>query len=860
MPRPNLQQEHALEWLRDLFNSDLTRLLLSVLIILSLLPFGWVDAFSMVFFGIFAVELFLRLSILRHDLRRRSLNKVELLFFALDVLATLSFLPMEVIWDDIRYLRLFRLSRMLLLLGYWGPIVREVWFILMKRERRYQIFFVLASALLLSFISAILLSHFRNQGIDFDGDGRPGNNSSFWAMLWWSFRQIQDPGNILQSPDASLAFFFSLFLTLCGMFLFSFLIGIGTSVVGELVSLGKQRRLGIRRHSVICNLRPYSRVLIEELVAYYEKSFRSPRIVTMGPQPQRYGYMLEGSLQRIRYRQGRALNSHDLNRVDTDRAVRVILLGHEDRDLSDSEVISQVLSVRQVNPRCDIYAELYRPENIRAALTAGGVNTVPILTDQLVGLFLANILVFPGIQEIYWELLTSRGDEIYTCLFDRGALRGSKAPSGPLMPFGELLQRCHQAHGVILLGHLLRDQDRPQGFSHALNPGSPRADSPTPPAMPAVDRLQGFFGVTDNFERLKGFVESLPDVSAHEPQPEPREVPRLATCPAATDLHRVLICGFHEGLVDFCEQLLLFARGLTIQIMVHEEAQIPAVLNAFVRRFRDEESSPGAAQPRVHLEVEGGHKLRLSSAREPAFHCEIVVILGDWSDEQALLEPSTPGCRLSEMDAILFTYAAGETDPDARTALGLIKLIGLYESNPSLLKPGFRIICEVQSTEKAELFERRFGRTGSRAGKDCRPVSFVPAERLRNALLAQSVFVPGIADIYKELLCETSQEICRLLISGCPDPNQAWTFSELLGAIYHRYGLLLIALELQDPQGGNPRVVLNPRRRDEDYQFIAGQLLSIFAIGDIKELSLADAPCSGCFAAGALPKDPDGGP
>ena len=42
------QQEQAVEWLRDLFDRDLTKLLLSVLIIISVLPFPWVQGLSIV--------------------------------------------------------------------------------------------------------------------------------------------------------------------------------------------------------------------------------------------------------------------------------------------------------------------------------------------------------------------------------------------------------------------------------------------------------------------------------------------------------------------------------------------------------------------------------------------------------------------------------------------------------------------------------------------------------------------------------------------------------------------------------------------------------------------------------------------
>ena len=856
------QQEQLVAWLRDLFDWDLTKLLLSIVIILSVLPFPWVSVWSMVFFAFFAIELSGRIYIFRADLRQRSLNKVELVFLVLDVLATLSFLPMEYLWDDARYLRLMRLSRMMLLLGYWGPIVREIWFIVMKRERRYQIFFVVASVLILTFISAILLNHFQTLGLDLNEDGILTNDHTFLVLLWWSFRQIQDPGNILSSADASMAFFFSVFLTIAGMFIFSFLIGIGASVVEELVALGKERRLGMHRHSVICNVGKFSRVLLEELVTYYAKSFRSPRIVAMGPRAKRYGYMLEGPAQRVRYRQGRPISVHDLKRVDADRATRVILLAQPDNDQSDSMVVSQILSVRQVNNDCDIYAELHRPDNVRAALTAGAVipppeapdqtpderRTVPILADHLVGRFLANITMFPGVQQLYWELLTSQGDEIYTCLFGYGALERWEPPSAQLMPFGELLARAHAEHGVILLGYLRRSDSDPLGATHALNPGSPRHDEQGPPSIATVRELNGFFGVADNFHRLRKFVESLPDVSAAPAQPPLEDLPPLGRCPASPSIERVLICGFHGGLDDYCEQLILFAGQPEFFILLPDEEALQVAKRIFTHRMEEEEAQPVPPRWAVSFEADGQRRLKYKvfDRGAPAREGQVHLAVGDWTDEDTLRNPPGLAITLEQADVTFFSYVPGDPDPDARTALGLLKLVRLRETQATAPRPGQRVICEVQSSEKARLFALRFARPKQGQSDGCHPLAIVPADRLRNAILAQAVFVPGISAIYRELLSDTGQEISKLLLGAPADPDERWDFTRLLSTLYQRDGLLLLAVELQGPDDRKPRVVVNPGRKDPDYRFAAGTVRGLFVIGDKARMPRADDMCVDC--------------
>ena len=837
-------REQAVEWVRDIFAADLTKVLLSLLILLSLvLPGGWVDRFGVVFFGLFAVEISLRTLVLLQDHRRGQLNPVEVVFLLLDVIATLSFLPIHVFWSDARLLRLFRLSRMLLLLNYWGPVVREVWVILTKSERRYQLAFVVITFVILTFTSALLLEYFQAKGIDFDGDGNP-QNDRFGAMLWWSFLQLESADNIIKNPDATLGFFFSVFLTASGLFLFSFFIGIGNSVVAELVALSKQRRLGARKHTVICNLGPHAAVLLNELITYYAKSLRSPRIVTLGPAEHRYDYMLEGRLLRIRYRQGQAMSRHDLLKVDADRATRVILLGQSEQPNSDSEVISQVLSVREVNKGCPIYAELFRADNVRAAMHAGGVHTVPMMANRLVSLYLANLIVFPGVERVYRDLLTSSGDEIYTCIYDAGAMAGHKPPSGALLPFDELLDRAHRAHGVILLGHLLDAPGEPGGVAQSLLPGSSLGDAPRP-SVPEVGALRGLFGVASNFERLRTCVKSFPDVSAPVSPFSAEGVPQFGVCPGASSIKRFFIGGFHEGTVDFCEELILFTGVSEIDLMVPTPAGAATVRDAFLGR-PEEPLSETARGGRVRFSEGAPGEIGYATS-DGRHHGTLRVLEGDWTDDRVLRNGRLPGGHeLADLDAMLLTYLAGEADPDARTALAAMKLLQLQSQEPGTVKPSFRLYCEFQNTDKAALFERRFASAGPLS---CGQVGVVAAEWMRNAFLAQAVFVPGIIGIYRELLSQAGVYLCKLLPTEVAAPEQSLHFGQLLATLFRRDGFVVVGVELEED--GVRRVVVNPQPRSRDYTFKASQLVGIFAVGEFDRFTRT-APCPGCFLAQPL--------
>mgnify|MGYP000051839811 CR=1 FL=1 len=51
--------------------------------------------------------------------------------------------------------------------------------------------------------------------------------------------------------------------------------------------------------------------------------------------------------------------------------------------------------------------------------------------------------------------LAEAGVEIYSCLYGYGALQRTPPPREALPRFGELLDQCYRAHGVVLLGYLL---------------------------------------------------------------------------------------------------------------------------------------------------------------------------------------------------------------------------------------------------------------------------------------------------------------------------------------------------------------------------------------------------------------------
>ena len=796
--------------MRDLFEADLTKLALSIVIIISLLPpsaFPQAATLSPVFFGIFALEFLLRVLVLRFELRHRRLNRAEVVALALDGIATLSFLPLERLVGA-RYLRLLRLSRMLMLISYWSAVVREVWFILSKRERRYQLVFIASLAIILTFSSAILLSHIAVQRgmetatADFDEDGQlTVADRSFPTVLWWTFRQIQDPGNLLKAPSATLTFVFSVGLTLAGIFIVAFVIGIGTSVVEELVRLGKKRRLGLRKHSVIANLGRNSRVLVEELINYYAKTLRSPRLVTLGTAEERYEYMYAERLRAIRYRHGQASSEHDLRRVDADRARRVILLGDYAHDNPDATLVSQVLAVRQQS-RCWIYAEVANPNNIEATLTAGANRTVAVPAQQLVSHLLVELIATPQLAALYEQLLSSKGDEIYSVLYGQGQLEEETPPSGFLPPIDGLRRWARRQFGVLLLGVVVDSPRRELGFEHSF-----RLSGQTPLQD---EGLRGFFGIAPSFDQMKAFARGLPEIAAaanSATRQTPTEIGHATSAAVSVEeasCQNLLFCGWHPYMSEFFRQAARLTVDLSLRCLVPDASCAQQLINELCANHdlnpqRQAETVRFVVQDPCSLAIEVGGQHRGT----------LTVLTGDWSNDQVLLREDV---RVWDADAVVLSWTGSAEDPDARTALTLIKLIHMQQARRTPTEKSLRIICELLSPEKANLLRERYagGTSSSCAGvNSCPTVTIVANERSRNEFVAQGVFVPGAVAIYRELLGRCGHRLRFATLPSIPSEERWISFDQLADHLALNGGDLLVAV-LRQPDGRLPEVVVNP--------------------------------------------------
>lgn len=360
-----------------LLNRATVRLALSIAIIFSLIPDPRVKEWEPVLLGVFACEFALRfaLAIRREadgDGRRRGWRPPRtgaVFMLLLDLVALISFLPIDTRASP--WMRILRLLRFVVLLGYWLPLMRDVRTVIVRRERARQLIVMGLMVALLSFAGALILqqSEFDSTAIDYDEDGElDPSDRQFFTKLWWAFRQIQDPGNMMAAPTATAAVFVSLGLTVAGLMLVSFLIGLGSDVVREVMELGQLRPPGLHGHTVIVNINASTRQLLEELMQYYQKllhhdarpltrwwfslifeqakrSLFGPRYVVVGTSHERPDFLRQGDLARIVYRHGSACDESFMHRADITVAQRVVLLADTAAAEPDAETIRAALAI-----------------------------------------------------------------------------------------------------------------------------------------------------------------------------------------------------------------------------------------------------------------------------------------------------------------------------------------------------------------------------------------------------------------------------------------------------------------------------------------------------------------------------------
>ncbi|MBL8784021.1 MAG: hypothetical protein JNJ59_03880 [Deltaproteobacteria bacterium] len=782
------------------------RVLLSVLILLSLLPHPGDQVTDLVFLVVFGIELTIRAVAFmarghaeEDDGYRRTRRRVtHAILLLIDLVALLSFVP----WSGLggifegRWLRLLRLSRMMLLVGYWAPLLRDTWTVLTRHDRMRQVTLLGLVVGLLAFAGATVVSQVPVDGIDFDGNGAvdPGD-ASFWPRLWWAFRQVQDPGNMIENPGELTVVLVSLVLTVAGLFVVSFLIGLATDIVRELVLISRNRPLGWKGHTVIVHATPGLPRLLGELTTYYERLFRRQRFVVADHAEEPPAALRSGELAGVRWRttdqRGTGLVAH----TDVATARRVVVLSKPELPFPDAHAAATVLDVREANVAAWVVAEILDPNNIAAARVAGGARTVVVPSEKLFGVWALAAIRRPTLMSIAWELLATRGGaEVYTCFFDADGLPGPGAPWVP--PAGTRLEDLN-ALALSQRWSAPGKRARPGGVVPVgvfyAGPGATGGGPETCEALLApapgtiLDRpVRALVAVADHFALVERFGQRVYEGGvAREGEGEPALALEVGVGEAPIRPKKVLLCGFRPATVVVCAGLLADAVDALeiVLVMRHEDSVRVAAQTfrehglgattqhaCFAGSFTAEEADvfrwagPGGAAGRR------GGRVRLVRA--------------DWTSERTLSGLEAGVEHVAAYDTVLL-LGSHEAEYDGRTAMAVLKIADLLGAAGR--SGGPRVVAGVAD---AELGRRLADRFHKRTGLV--PV-VLEAEELRALFVFQSIAVPGWETIYLDLLAPGGRSLLRLPVTGGYEAGKSASFKELARAVRDRG--VLIAVE-----------------------------------------------------------------
>ena len=814
------------------------KLILASLIIVSVFPYTQLVNLDLYLLPIFAIELALRLVV---TWRAGRFDQRETTLLVIDAVALVTFLPSFVTLEpQLEWVRLVRLIRLIVLARFLRSTLSDLRKIVSQRHLRYQFGFLFSTVLLLTFLGATILKTLKTH-IDFDADGRAEEGGLF-QVVWWVFRQIEDPGNLIEDPHGDAVLLVtSLVFTIAGVFVMSFIIGIGTSVVGALMAASRHRRVPFREHTVVVGGGRNVASVLEDLVGMYGKNRRRVRVAVLDSDESPPPYLEERTFRGVEYRAGEPtrLDAHEL--LSTEDCKRVLVLSNDERgEAADAYVISSVLAVRQKNALCPITAEMRHRRYVEVARLAGGPNTKPVPMGKFLGCLMSQSVMFPGIDVIFEDLLNGTGSEIYTHIYTEQELR-DLCDDGPCtVSFPALLGNCLSRHAAVPLGVFVGDDSWTPDVSELtlwLNPmdAPPRAalDLGCRAGEVPLAALRGIVAVAPEYSTVRRAAADIrrairtdeddggADAVDEEEDAVDEEEDAAARPPTISvslakpmlELRRFTVLGDNEMLPALMENTAEFVEGVEVVVVTPSIERRDALVEE-IRRRSDRATLVESSQATEALTFSlprGGKATVVGSTGDP---------LADVVERESSSD--------APLDALVLLADLQEIDPDANTALTLFRALETIRDGRLEVGPRFRIVAEVLSAPKGELLEQRFDHASA-------PVHIVPTQQMRSYFLVHSAYVPGSDRVHLELLSADRQDFCQLrpdALEGDVDEEDELTFAELVELLTaHRPPVICFAVMLGATHA-TPGLVLNPQGDDSGVRFKLSDIEAIYGVGE----------------------------
>lgn len=402
---------------------------------------------------------------------------VELALLLVDLCAAASFLSDFVAWD-INYLRLLRLIRLIKLSRFLRPMLKDLQVIVTRRGIKRQLLFILIVILLLSTFGGIVYYYIELVA------KRSAVAPDFFQSLWWSFIHVQDPGNMAGDNRSLEVALLGVVLTMLGVFVLSFIIGLGQEVIQELLELNRKSRYRGKAHYIIFGWRPTIVPFIRKILSVLrDNGFSRRKVVIVQCRSKDYVNDVEIAFRNrnvycYHYESGDEIEA--LHRANIEQAGVVLALPDDENEYNnDAEVTRKIIIARKMNPSLRIIALLDDPFNLYSAKQAGstllarnpecGLHYIDLVINaSFLGGYICQNLFFREINHIYQELLTHEGSEIYYLEFsDYSGDPALARLSGKRVSFHSLYLRMLEEE-VLVIGLLRQPPQR--GQSSFLHP------------------------------------------------------------------------------------------------------------------------------------------------------------------------------------------------------------------------------------------------------------------------------------------------------------------------------------------------------------------------------------------------------
>lgn len=829
-------------------DSRLGRVVVLGLVLASVVPeFGIDEQLWPAFLLLFSLEAAVRIYAARVE---RRTSPLETALNVIDVAAALTFLPLER-WLPAFPVDVVRSLRVLLILRPIQPLLRDLYAIIVRRERLQQFLTVTIAVGLLAFLSAVLVANLtRESPFDYNLDGDP-RNDGFLDAVWWSFRQLESADNLLISiRHHPIVVVVSLGLTVTGVFIVAFIIGIGAGIVEQLMQAQSRREVPFHGHSVVVGPVHDAEILVRQFVRIYAKNrarwrlsdvirtvvgltpgahrHALPFVALLGDREEQPGYLYEPLMKWVAYRSGDCASERAMRLVAASRAKRAILLTHAERaaDEADGLTIAALGGLRRENPGALAYVEILDGENIPVARAVGGRGTYTVDVPRLMGLFLCQHLVVPRVERLYAELLGVEGHEVYTHVFTEPAERAAVArwATEQAEVSWRTLRDLGLEHRVELIGVLLG----PPGARVVSASGAVQTDDlvawMNPTDRPERDEavqlggtagqvpvatLRGLIGLSETYTEIRSFARSL--VRRPLPVPESTTVAGDVARRVARELvhddggiDRLLVVGLSPALPSMVTELLRFRRSAEVVLLVPgelEEDELDERLRPIPLRWT--ERTGDLDEDGLSVPGRDWGSIRVFRARGSSLG-RAAVELAD---------------RLGELDAAVYLSESRAVDPDARTSLRVLRLAQHLTERPAGCTRRISLVVEMRSEDKAEVLHVDIAKIGPAVARHVR-LTTLSTERIKSFFMVHSAFVPAVIEIYDELLSEHGNEFLRF---DWPGGEGHVVYAELVRALHDRR-VVPLGIELD---GG--RVVVGPEPRSE---IDLSRLTGVFAIGD----------------------------